>query len=217
VLLIEDACQAHGALYKGKPVGSLAVMAALSFYPTKNLGGVGDGGAILVQDEPRLETLRRLRNGGQSDRYRHELVGMNSRLDEMQAAILRVKLAKLPAWTARRREIASLYTRELASLPLRLFQEQPWAKAVHHLYVVRHPERDALAAFLKERGIATLIHYPIPLHLQPAFAELGGRAGDFPVAESAAREILSLPLYPEMTDAQAGEVVDGVRAFFRKP
>jgi dTDP-3-amino-3,4,6-trideoxy-alpha-D-glucose transaminase len=213
--LVEDACQAHGALYRGRMVGSWSGLGALSFYPTKNLGCLGDGGAVLVNDPALREALRRLRNGGQSDRYRHEVVGMNSRLDEMQAAILRVKLTRLAAWTDRRRALAALYGRELAGLPLQLPVEQPYARAVYHLYVVRHPRRDALAAHLKERGIGTLIHYPIPLHLQPAFAGLGLKAGALPVAEAAAREILSLPLYPEMTDAQVVRVAEAVRGFFR--
>jgi dTDP-4-amino-4,6-dideoxygalactose transaminase len=214
IAVIEDACQAHGALYKGRPVGSWAGVAALSFYPTKNLGCLGDGGAVLVEGEGLRERVRRLRNGGQSDRYRHELPGINSRLDELQAAVLRVKLKKLEAWTERRRGVAALYARELSGLPLRLPTEKSYARAVYHLYVVRHPRRDALAAFLKERGVATLIHYPIPLHLQPAFAGTGA-AGAFPAAETAAREILSLPLYPELTDDQVRRVAEVVREFFR--
>jgi dTDP-4-amino-4,6-dideoxygalactose transaminase len=213
--VVEDACQAHGARYQGRRVGSFTRLAALSFYPTKNLGALGDGGAVLVDDPSLEETVRRLRNGGQSDRYRHELPGMNSRLDEMQAAILRVKLRKLHEWTERRRELAALYARELEGTPLRLPVEQPYARAVYHLYVVRHPQRDALAAHLKARGIATLIHYPIPLHLQPMFAPLRGRAGDYPVAEAAAGEILSLPLYPEMSDEQVREVAAAIREYFR--
>ncbi len=212
--VVEDACQAVGALYEGRRVGSLSGLGALSFYPTKNLGGLGDGGAVLVQDPALAERIRRLRNGGQSDRYHHQLPGMNSRLDEIQAAILRVKLRKLGAWTERRRVLAGLYDRALAGTPLRLPVEKPYARAVHHLYVVRHPRRDALAEFLKERGIATLIHYPIPLNLQAAFSHLGGKAGDFPVAEAACREILSLPLYPEMSDGQLAEAASAVSAFF---
>jgi dTDP-4-amino-4,6-dideoxygalactose transaminase len=192
-------------------VGALSGIGALSFYPTKNLGALGDGGAVLVDDPERAARLRRLRNGGQSDRYRHVDPGINSRLDEMQAAILRVKLRHLPAWTERRRALAALYGRELAGSGLGLPEEQPYARAVYHLYVVRHPWRDALMTALRERGIATLVHYPIPLHLQPAFASLDGRSGDFPVAERAASEILSLPLYPEMSDEQARSVAAAVR------
>jgi dTDP-4-amino-4,6-dideoxygalactose transaminase len=210
IMLVEDACQAVGARYKGRTVGSITGLGALSFYPTKNLGAFGDGGAILVNDPARAARLRRQRNGGQSDRYRHEVLGVNSRLDEMQAALLRIGLAHLPEWTARRRQIAALYLRELAGAGVGLPQEQPYAEAVYHLFVIRHPRRDALMAALKERGIGTLIHYPIPLHLQPAFPE-SGRPGDFPEAERAAGEILSLPIYPEMTDAQVRTVAAAVR------
>ena len=213
--VLEDACQAIGALYKGRAVGTLAGkegLGALSFYPTKNLGALGDGGALVVNDPATAATLRRLRNGGQSDRYRHELPGMNSRLDEVQAAVLRALLRHLAASTDRRRALAALYRRELQGLPgLWLAEEQPYARAVLHLFVVRHPKRDALMAALKERGVGTLIHYPIPLHLQPAFQPLGGRLGDFPVAEAAAAEILSLPLYPELTDEQVLRVCAAAR------
>ena len=209
--LVEDACQAHGALYRERPVGALSGLGALSFYPTKNLGALGDGGAVLVNDAELAARLRRLRNGGQSDRYRHEEVGVNSRLDEMQAAILRAFLGHLPAWTERRRALAALYLRELGDAALILPVEQPYARAVYHLFVVRHPRRDALAAALRERGVGTLVHYPIPLHLQPAFRALGGRPGDLPVAEKAAAEVLSLPLYPELTDEQAQAVASAVR------
>jgi dTDP-4-amino-4,6-dideoxygalactose transaminase len=212
--VLEDACQAHGARHEGRPVGTLAGargLGALSFYPTKNLGALGDGGAVLVNDGDLASRLRQLRNGGQSDRYRHELPGVNSRLDELQAALLRVGLRHLPAWTERRRALAALYRQELAGSGVEPLGEQPYARAVFHLFVVRHPRRDALMAALRERGVGTLIHYPIPLHLQPAFASLGGRPGDLPVAEKAAAEILSLPLYPELTDEQARAVVTAVR------
>jgi dTDP-4-amino-4,6-dideoxygalactose transaminase len=212
--VLEDSCQAHGALHEGRPVGTLAGdqgIGALSFYPTKNLGGLGDGGAILVNDPSLAARLRQLRNGGQSDRYRHEVAGVNSRLDELQAALLRVGLTHLRAFTERRRSLAAFYTRELEGCGVELPREQPYARAVFHLFVVRHPRRDALMAALRERGVGTLIHYPIPLHLQPAFASLGGKPGDHPVAEKASAEILSLPLYPELTDEQARTVVEAVR------
>jgi dTDP-4-amino-4,6-dideoxygalactose transaminase len=213
--VVEDACQAVGARYKGRPVGTLAGLAALSFYPTKNLGALGDGGAILVRDAEVAARLRRLRNGGQSDRYRHEVAGVNSRLDEIQAAILRVGLRHLAEWTRRRREIAALYDQGLEGLGLTLPVEESYAAAVQHLYVVRHPKRDALAAGLRGRGVGTLIHYPIPLHLQPAFADYGGRPGDFPVAEMAAAQVLSLPLHPSLTDREAEAVVAATRASVR--
>ncbi len=212
--VLEDACQAHGARYEGRPVGTLAGergIGALSFYPTKNLGALGDGGAILLNDPLLAARLRQLRNGGQSDRYRHEVPGVNSRLDELQAALLRVGLRHLAAWTERRRALAAFYQQELEGSGVEPLGEQPYARAVFHLFVVRHPRRDALMATLRERGIGTLIHYPIPLHLQPAFAPLGGRPGDLPVAEKASAEILSLPLYPELTDEQARAVVEAVR------
>jgi dTDP-4-amino-4,6-dideoxygalactose transaminase len=209
--LVEDACQAVGARYRERTVGAISGIGALSFYPTKNLGAFGDGGAVVVDDPDVARRLRRLRNGGQSDRYRHEVAGINSRLDEMQAAVLRAKLRHLARWTDRRRALAAGYAEGLAGVGVELPAEQPYARAVYHLYVVRHPRRDALAAGLHERGVGTLVHYPIPLHLQPAFASLGGKKGDFPVAERAAGEILSIPLFPEMTDAQAEAVIRAIR------
>jgi dTDP-4-amino-4,6-dideoxygalactose transaminase len=217
--VVEDACQAHGALYRGRPVGTLAGergIGALSFYPTKNLGALGDGGAILVNDPGLAARLRQLRNGGQSEKYRHELPGVNSRLDEIQAAILRVGLRHLAAGTERRRALAELYLRELDGSGVEPLREQPYARAVHHLFVVRHPRRDALARALRARGVGTLVHYPIPLHLQPVFASLGGRPGDLPVAEQATSEILSLPLYPELRDDQARRVAEAVREAARR-
>jgi dTDP-4-amino-4,6-dideoxygalactose transaminase len=219
LVLVEDACQAHGARYRGQPVGTLAGaqgLGALSFYPTKNLGALGDGGAILVNDPDTAARLRQLRNGGQRDRYRHETEGWNSRLDELQAALLRVGLAHLPAWLDRRRALAALYDRELAGSDVAPLREQPYAHAVFHLYVVRHKHRDALMEALRKRGIGTLIHYPIPLHLQPAFSFLGGKRGDLPVVEQASDEVLSLPLYPELEDAAARRVAEAVRAAARE-
>ena len=211
LLLLEDACQAHGATYKGRTVGTLGDLGGLSFYPTKNLGAFGDGGAILVNDAERARQLRQLRNGGQSDRYKHEVVGVNSRLDELHAAVLRAKLRHLPAWGERRRALASLYDTELQGCGVELPEEQPYAGAVYHLYVIRHDRRDALMAALKERGVGTLIHYPIPLHLQPCFADLGGAPGSRPVAEREAGRILSLPMYPELSDDQVRFVARAVR------
>ncbi|HEU0093996.1 MAG TPA: DegT/DnrJ/EryC1/StrS family aminotransferase, partial [Vicinamibacteria bacterium] len=190
---------------------ALSGIGALSFYPTKNLGAFGDGGAVVVDDPEVAARLRRLRNGGQSDRYHHEVAGINSRLDEMQAALLRAKLGHLAAWTDRRRALAARYGEGLRDAGVEIPVEQPYARAVYHLYVIRHPRRDALAAALRERGIGTLVHYPIPLHLQRAFAELGRKKGDFPVAERAAAEILSIPLFPEMTDGQAEAVIRAIR------
>jgi dTDP-4-amino-4,6-dideoxygalactose transaminase len=219
LVLLEDACQAHGARYRGRPVGTLAGdlgLGALSFYPTKNLGALGDGGAVLVNDSETAARLRQLRNGGQRDRYRHETEGWNSRLDELQAALLRVSLAHLSGWSERRRELRALYDSELRGSGVVPLGEQAYAQAVVHLYVVRHPRRDALQQALARRGIGTLIHYPIPLHLQPAFAALGGKPGDLPVAEQASNEILSLPLYPELDDATVRRVADAVRSAARE-
>jgi dTDP-4-amino-4,6-dideoxygalactose transaminase len=213
--VVEDACQAHGARYRDRVVGSIGAAGALSFYPTKNLGALGDGGAVLLGDESLAPGLRRLRNGGQTDRYRHEESGINSRLDEIQAAVLRVKLPHLAAWTDRRRALADLYRRELQGSGLRLPVEEPWARAVWHLFVVRHPRRDAFMEALRARGVGTLIHYPIPLHLQPAFAELGGRTGHFPVAEKAAEQVLSLPLHPELRDDEALAIAEAARDALR--
>jgi dTDP-3-amino-3,4,6-trideoxy-alpha-D-glucose transaminase len=209
--VVEDACQAHLAEYRGTPAGTVAEVGALSFYPTKNLGALGDGGAVLTGSDALAARVRQLRNGGQSEKYRHDLPGINSRLDEMQAAVLRVGLRHLRAWNERRRALAALYAAELEGAPLRLPREEPWARAAWHLFVVRHPRRDALRDALERRGVGTLIHYPVPLHLMKAFAGTG-RAGDFPVAERACDEILSLPLHPEMSDADARSVAAAVRA-----
>jgi dTDP-4-amino-4,6-dideoxygalactose transaminase len=209
--VVEDACQAIGARYKGLPVGRPSGIAALSFYPTKNLGGLGDGGAILVDDPGIAKKLRQLRNGGQSEKYRHEILGTNTRLDEMQAAILRALLPPLAGETARRRAIAARYFAAFKGLPLGLPVEQQYAEGVYHLFVVRHPRRDAFMAALAARGVGTAIHYPIPLHLQKAYAFLGGKAGDRPVVERAAEEIVSLPVYPELSDDQVALVIDAVR------
>jgi len=219
LVLVEDACQAHAARYRGQPVGTLGGeqgLGALSFYPTKNLGAYGDGGAILVNDPATAARLRQLRNGGQRDRYRHECLGWNSRLDELQAALLRVGLAHLEVWTERRRALAAFYDRELAGSGVEPLGEQPYARSVRHLYVVRHPRRAALMEALQKRGIGTLVHFPIPLHLQPAFAFLGGKRGDLPVVDQASDEILSLPLYPELEDEAAARVVEAVRSAARE-
>jgi len=211
LIVVEDACQAHAARYKGRPVGGMAGIAALSFYPTKNLGGFGDGGAILVDDPGLAKRLRQLRNGGQSEKYRHEILGTNSRLDDMQAAILRELLHTLDAETARRREIAERYFEAFRGLPLGLPEEKEYARAVYHLFVVKHPRRAAFMAAMAARGVGTAIHYPVALHLQPAYASLGGKRGDRPVVERGADEIVSLPVYPELSDAQVGAVIAAVK------
>ncbi len=196
LFLLEDCAQAHGARYDGRLVGTLGAAGAFSFYPTKNLGACGDGGAVITGDRPLAARLRRLRNYGQTDRYRHAERGVNSRLDELQAAILAVKLAHLDEHNDTRRSLAECYRRCLRGVDLPIERNGgPPVRHVYHLYVVRHKERDRLRSELESRGIGTLIHYPVPVHRQPAYADLGYRPGSLPVTETLAGEILSLPMY----------------------
>ena len=212
VRVVEDACQAHGAEYRGRRVGSLADAAAFSFYPTKNLGAVGDGGAVVTADPDVAARVRLLRDGGRTDRDRHVARGLNSRLDELQAAILRVKLRHLDAWNARRRALAALYRDGLANAAVELPFEAPWARHVYHLFVARSAARNALRARLDAEGIDTLVHYAIPLHEQEAFRDLGHARGAFPNAERDAAEVLSLPLFPQLADEQVLRVCRAVAA-----
>ncbi len=206
--VIEDAAQAHGANYKDKRVGSLADAAGFSFYPGKNLGALGDGGAITCNDSGLTEKLRVLRNYGSSKKYHNEEQGFNSRLDELQAAFLREKLQKLDEWNQRRRTLAALYSQKLTELTDLILPDVPaWAKPVWHLYVIRHPKRDKLAQHLSGAGVQTMIHYPIPPHLQPAYKDLGYRQGQFPIAEKVHSQVLSLPLGPSMTIFQAEKTI----------
>lgn len=211
LVVIEDACQAHGATYKGQRVGGLGHAAAFSFYPTKNLGGCGDGGMLMTNDPQVAERVRAMRNCGQKEKYIHELAPYNHRLDTLQAAILRVKLRYLEGWIKARRRSAALYTQLLAGISLATPTEASDATHVYHLYVIRTAHRDALQVHLRERGIGTAIHYPIPIHLQPFYAGNGFRQGQFPVTERVCDEVLSLPMFPEMTAEQvqhaAGQVV----------
>jgi dTDP-4-amino-4,6-dideoxygalactose transaminase len=212
--LIEDAAQAHGARCHGGVAGQLGDAAAFSFYPGKNLGALGDGGAVTTNDDTLAGAIRTLRNYGSKVKYYNEVPGYNSRLDELQAALLSVKLPLLDADNARRRAIAALYNEQLAGIAgLALPQTPAWAEPVWHVYVIRHARRDALAKALAEQGIGTIVHYPVPPHLQPAYAGLGYKAGDFPLAEAIHNEVLSLPIGPTMSDAQTLEVVAAVRAF----
>ncbi|HVO32990.1 MAG TPA: DegT/DnrJ/EryC1/StrS family aminotransferase [Elusimicrobiota bacterium] len=211
--LMEDMAQAIGSRWQNQKAGSLGAIAALSFFPTKNLGACGDAGAVLTSSAAMAEHVRSLRNHGAKVKYHHDEIGYNSRLDELQAGILSVKLAHLDAWNERRRSLASAYHARLKDLPVTLPQEAPGRHHIYHLYSIRSPKRDALKAFLAERGISTGLHYPAPLHLQPALAYLGHREGDFPVSEALARETLSLPLYPQMTDDQVEIVCQALRAF----
>jgi len=215
LVLVNDAAQAHGARWRGRDIAGFGAATAYSFYPTKNLGCFGDGGAVATDDAALAARVRCGRDYGQERRYLHvDPRGLNSRLDELQAAILRVKLRHLPAHNARRAAIAEHYRQALAGLPLVLPAIAEGATSVHHLFVVRTPRRDALMQFLRERQIASLVHYPVIIPLQPAMSRFGHRPGDFPVAERCAQEFLSLPIHPELTDSEADAVVTGVRAFF---
>lgn len=206
--VVEDCAQAHGARTGGRLVGIFGHLSAFSFYPTKNLGAYGDGGAVVTGDPALAERVRRLRNYGQTDRYHHVERGQNSRLDEMQAAILRVKLAHLDGHNAVRRRLAGEYSRRLTGVAVPA--SRPGAEPVFHLYVVRHPRRDDLMSALREEGIGTLIHYPVPVHLQEAYRDLGYAPGALPVTERAAGEILSLPLYVGLTPEALETVADAV-------
>ena len=202
LVVIEDACQAHGARYKSKHVGSLGHAAAFSFYPGKNLGAYGDGGMVVTKDRKIANRLEMLRNYGQKEKYKHLFRGYNRRLDTMQAAILRVKLKYLEKWNAARRWNARLYQKHLEGSGIVVPGEAGGAESVWHLYVIRTERRDALKDYLVSKGINAGIHYPIPIHLQPAYHDLGYKRGDFPVTEAHADRILSLPMYAELTDGQ---------------
>ncbi len=210
LIVIEDACQAHGAMYKGRRTGNLGHAAGFSFYPTKNLGACGDAGIVTTNDVYIAETIKALRNCGQRSKNIHELPPFNHRLDNLQAAILRVKLCYLDQWIDSRRQLAILYTRLLADLHIVTPLEPVNYKHVYHLYVIRSENRDALQIHLKERGIGTAIHYPTPVHLQPFYSNGIDRHGQFPVAEKICNEILSLPLYPELTEEQVGVVASEI-------
>lgn len=214
--VVEDCAQAHGATYLGRPVGSWGTIACFSFYPTKNLGAIGDGGMVVTRDAALAERVRLLREYGWRERYVSSLSGWNSRLDELQAAILRAKLPHLGAENARRRHLANLYDALLNETHLILPREMPYGQHVYHLYVVRTPHRDALRGYLAQHGIQTGIHYPIPVHLQGAYAALGYGPGSLPITEQIAREILSLPLYPELDEAAVTYVAEAIRAFERE-
>jgi dTDP-3-amino-3,4,6-trideoxy-alpha-D-glucose transaminase len=210
LLVVEDCCQSHLATCAGRPVGSFGIAAAYSFYPTKNLGALGDGGAITTDDATLAARLRRLRNGGQTDRYHHGEFGVNSRLDEIQAAILLARLDWLPRWTGERRALAGEYRRRLAGAPVTVPAERDPGH-VYHLFPVLSPDRAAIQAHLKSRGIETLIHYPVPVPRQPAVA--AERPATCPVADRLCAEVFSLPLHPGMTRQAIEEVAAAVQAF----
>jgi dTDP-4-amino-4,6-dideoxygalactose transaminase len=204
--VIEDACQAHGTEYKGRRVGALGFAGAFSFYPGKNLGAYGEGGMAVTNDAAAAKTMRMLRDWGQEEKYNHTLKGYNYRMDGLQGAILRVKLRYLPAWTEARRLRAAAYDQLLREAGVVAPAEMPYSKHVYHVYAIRTPQREALQQLLRAEGIQTGIHYPIPVHLQPAHADLGYHRGDFPNAEIAANQVLSLPMYPELAFPQLERV-----------
>ncbi|RMF85006.1 MAG: DegT/DnrJ/EryC1/StrS family aminotransferase [Nitrospirae bacterium] len=210
--VVEDCAQAVGARLHGRGVGRWGRAGSFSFYPSKNLGAYGDGGAVVTDDPELDDRLRLLRNYGQRVRYRHEIPGHNSRLDELQAAILSVKLAHLEGWIERRRAVAARYRERIRHPAARHPVEAAGARHVYHLYPLRVPERDRVQQHLAEAGIQTLIHYPLPLHLQPAFADLGYGPGDFPHAEAAAASMISLPLFPQIEEAEVERVAEAVEA-----
>jgi dTDP-4-amino-4,6-dideoxygalactose transaminase len=210
-MVIEDAAQAHGAQYKGRRVGGLGDLGCFSFYPGKNLGAYGEGGMVLTNNLDFANTIRMLRDWGQARRYHHDLKGYNYRMEGMQGAILRVKLQHLERWTEARRANATLYKQLLSDTGVAAPKELPYARHVYHVFAIRTAQRDALAENLNVRGVQTGIHYPIPVHLQKAYAEPRYHAGDFPAAESAASEVLSLPMFPELSRLQIEAVCEGVR------
>ncbi len=215
ISIVEDAAQSHGAEYDGKRVGALGAVGCFSFYPTKNLSAAGDAGMVVSNDRELVERIRLVGNHGERGKYEHALEGVSSRLDNLQAAILRVKLRHLEGWNERRRHLAKIYAQELDGLSgLRLPREAPDCRAVYNQFTIRTARRDALRSQLEEKGIATAIHYPLPLHLQPAYAHLGSKEGSFPIAEKAAREVLCLPIYPELDDDDARRVAEEVQNFF---
>jgi dTDP-4-amino-4,6-dideoxygalactose transaminase len=214
--VVEDAAQAHAARYRGQPVGTLGDLAAYSFYPGKNLGACGEGGAVVAREAGRLEPVRQLREHGQSKKYYHESEGFNGRLHAIQAAFLRIKLPHLEAWTEGRRRAAARYREALAGIgEIELPVEAAYARHVYHLFVIRADRRDELQQHLGAERIGTGLHYPLPLHLQHAYRGMGLGEGSFPVTERAAPRLLSLPMFPELSDSQIERVADAIRAFYR--
>jgi dTDP-4-amino-4,6-dideoxygalactose transaminase len=213
--LVEDACQSHGAKYKGKTVGTFGEMSAFSFYPGKNLGACGEGGAFVTNNSAFAARAKSLREHGSTVRYYHDEIGFNYRMEGFQGAVLGVKLKHLQKWTEGRRRGAHRYHELLKDTPLQLPREANYAESAWHLYVVRHPQRDKLKEHLDANDVGCALHYPLPLHLQKCYAQLGHKPGDFPVAEKSARECLSLPVYPELTDAQIQRVATVIKSFFR--
>jgi dTDP-4-amino-4,6-dideoxygalactose transaminase len=214
LIVIEDACQAHGALYKNKKAGSMGAAGCFSFYPGKNLGAFGEAGAVVTRDEEIARKIRMLRDHGQQQKYFHDIEGYNGRLDAIQAGVLRIKLKQLRSWNQARRQHAAVYNDLLQGIPgIILPEEAGYAESVYHLYVILADNRDEMQKFLQDKDIFTGQHYPLPLHLQKAYVHLGYKQGDFPVAESAAARLLSLPMFPELTRQQIEYVTDSIKEF----
>lgn len=214
IYLIEDCAQAAGSIYKGKRVGSFGDISCFSFYPTKNLGAYGDGGAVLTNDKDIFEKVRLLRMYGEKSRYDSIMLGHNSRLDEIQAAILSTKLNFLNKWNDRRHEIAEKYKELLSGLPLKFIEENPEGKSNYHLFVINIKQRGSLMKYLFEKGIASVIHYPVPIHFTKTFSYLGYKKGDFPVSERSSNEVLSLPIYPQMEFDTVTYIAGVIKSFF---
>jgi dTDP-4-amino-4,6-dideoxygalactose transaminase len=214
--VVEDTAQAHCAKYKGRTVGTFGNMSEFSFYPGKNLGAAGEGGALCLNDDAQAARARALREHGSSVRYYHDEVGFNYRMEGIQGAVLGVKVKYIAAWTAARQRVAHRYHELLAGTPLKLPREAAGCESAYHLYVVRHPRRDELKKHLEANGVGCAFHYPVPLHLQKCYTHLGYKEGDCPVSESIGRECLSLPIYPELTNAQIERVASVVKDFFKQ-
>jgi len=222
--VIEDSCQAHGAQYfskkenKWKKTGSMGLAAAFSFYPGKNLGACGEGGAVTTSDELIANRIRMIRDHGQAKKYHHDMEGYNGRLDAIQAGLLGIKLKSLPEWNEKRRRNVALYSKLISLLPapcsvIPSFVPE-WARPVYHLYIARVQKREELQKYLQDNGIGTGLHYPVPVHLQKAYAGKGYKEGDFPITEKVSKEILSLPMFPELTEEQIKYVVETIRKFY---
>lgn len=216
LIVVEDACQSPGATFKGQTVGSIGNLGAFSFYPGKNLGAYGDGGMLTTNDQKLARQVSQMRNYGQTTKYHHQYLAWNSRLDTIQAAVLLTKLKYLKIWNQARAKIAQIYNKLLSDLPIITPDIPTDAEHVFHLYIIRTPKRDDLSTYLNKKGISTGIHYPIPIHLQPIYKDLGYKKGDFPVAEKLAAEILSLPIYPELKSSQVEYIAKTIKDFFKK-
>ena len=216
LILFEDAAQAHGAEYKGRRAGSMGDLACFSFYPGKNLGAYGEGGAVVTNNERYVDLIKQLRDQGQSEKYSHERIGYNYRMEAIQGAVLRVKLKHLDDWNRARRKHAVTYRRELADTGVRLLEEAPGDTSVYHIFPLFTEQRDQLRAHLHDAGVGTGVHYPIPVHLQHGYRTLGYNAGDLPQTERICREVLSLPMYPELPNETVMQIADLVRQFSRQ-